>query len=315
LGLFLASVIHSSHVAGASEAGRFWPFALFVGVTLSITAFPVLARILTDRGLQRTEIGSSALACAAIADVIAWTLLAVVLVVVRSEGAGTLPIHLVELAVFVTVMFTVIKPLLAWLAQRYPDAPHAAVLIVVAVGLFTASFLTERMGVHQMFGAFLFGCAMPRSATTKPARDTVDALKQLGLLFLPVFFVVTGFSVQVTSLGTDAFAQLPLIIALAVVGKVVGTTAAARAQGVPANRATALGVLMNTRGLTELIVLNVGKELGILNTSLFTMLVFMALITTLMTAPLLRIPWLRRVLDKDLELLGDTAIRPDGAPG
>lgn len=303
LGIILASAIHSSHIAGAAQAHRFLPFALFIGASMSITAFPVLARILTERRMYRTEIGALALACAAVDDVVAWTLLALVLAIINSSGGLALPRILLEALAFVAFMFLVVKPLLERVAKRYRELGKLTpnIFAVVLVGFLASSYLTERIGIHQIFGAFIFGVIMPRKDAAQFVHDIVERLEEVSvLLLLPLFFVVTGLSVNLRQLGTDALTQLPLILLVAIGGKLIGATVAARAQGLPARKASAIGVLMNTRGLTELVILNVGLQLKVLDIRLFSMLVVMALVTTIMTEPLLRLVYPERMLRHDI---------------
>ncbi len=304
LGILLASVIHSSHVsAQAPQAHRFLPFALFIGASMSITAFPVLARILTERKMYRTEIGALALACACVDDVVAWTLLAVVLAIIKSSGALSLPRIILEALAFVAFMFLVVKPFLERVAKRYRETGHLSpnLFAIILAGFLISAYITEQIGIHQIFGAFLFGVVMPRKETAQFFHDIIERLEHVTLLlFLPLFFVVTGFSVNIRSLGKDALTQLPLILLVAIIGKLVGATVAARAQGIPRDKAAAVGVLMNTRGLTELIILNVGLTFGVLDTRLFTMLVVMAIVTTIMTEPLLRLVYPEKALKRDI---------------
>jgi Kef-type K+ transport system membrane component KefB len=304
LGILLASAIHSSHTnAQAPAAHRFLPFALFIGASMSITAFPVLARILTERRMYRTEIGALALACAAVDDVVAWSLLALVLAIIKSNGALSLPKILLEALAYVAFMFLVVKPALERVAKRYREVGKLTpnIFAIILIGFLLSSFITERIGIHQIFGAFLFGVVMPRKETAQFFHDIVERLEQVSvLLLLPLFFIVTGFSVDVRHMGSDAFVQLPLILVVAIVGKLVGATVAARAQGLTTQKSAAIGVLMNTRGLTELIILNVGREFGVLDTPLFTMLVVMAIVTTIMTEPLLRLVYPEKALAHDV---------------
>ena len=318
LGVLLATVIHGSHVGSASaeapQAHRFLPFALFIGASMSITAFPVLARILMERRMYRTEIGTLALACAAVDDVVAWSLLAVVLAIIKSRGAWGVGVTVAESVAFVALMFLVVRPALAWLAargSRSDGALSANLFAIVLIGLLLSSFATERIGIHQIFGAFLFGVVMPRQDTAQLFHDIVERLEQVSvLLLLPLFFIVTGFSVDLRHLGSDAVTQLPLILVVAIVGKLVGATVAARLQGLSRHKARALGVLMNTRGLTELIILNVGREFGVLDNRLFTMLVVMAVLTTVMTEPLLHWAYPDRLLREDIALAEQAAVGP-----
>jgi Kef-type K+ transport system membrane component KefB len=302
LGIVLAAAIHSSH-RGPANADRFLPFALFIGASMSITAFPVLARILTERRMYRTEIGALALACAAVDDILAWSLLAVVLAIVKSSGVFDLPRILIESLLFVAFMFLVVKPRLELLAARYRKAGRLTpdILAVILVGFLVSSYLTSKIGIHSIFGAFVFGVIMPRKDTAEFFHAILERLEQVSvLLLLPVFFIVTGLSVDVRGLGSDALTQLPLILLVATAGKLIGATAAARAQGLAPRKAGAIGVLMNTRGLTELVILNVGREFEILDDRLFTMLVVMAVVTTIMTEPALRLVYPDKYLQRDI---------------
>jgi len=303
LGLLLASFIHSQHDHVAGKLVHFWPFALFVGASMSITAFPVLARMLSERGMQRTELGSIALACASVDDVLAWSILAVVIAVVNSTGFAGVPKVIGEAIAFVVFMFVVVRPLLRRLGDAYRRAGRLTpnMLAVVMAGFLAASFVTEEIGLHQIFGAFIFGVIMPREDTAGMVREILERLEQVSLLLLlPVFFVVTGLGANVTSLGHDGLLVLLGVLAVAISGKFVGATAAARLQGLSGHRARALGVLMNNRGLTELVILNVGVSLKVLDQSLFTILVLMAVITTIMTEPLLRLVYPQKVLEREI---------------
>ena len=302
LGILLATTLHGSHDE-AEQAGDFVPFALFIGASMSITAFPVLARILTERRMYRTEIGALTLACAAVDDILAWSLLAVVLAIVASTSLLDLPRILFLSILFVAFMFVVVKPRLRILADKYREAGRLTpnILAVILVGFLTSAWITSEIGIHQIFGAFLFGVIMPRQDTAEFFHEILERLEQATvILLLPVFFIVTGLNVDVRGLGSEAFTQLPLILLTAVAGKLVGASAAARAQGLQWRKAGAVGVLMNTRGLTELVILNVGLEFGVLDSRLFTMLVVMAIVTTVMTEPLLRLVYPDRVLARDI---------------
>lgn len=302
LGILLAAVIHDSH-RGAENADRFLPFALFIGASMSITAFPVLARILTERKMYRTEIGALTLACAAVDDIMAWSLLAVVLAIVKSTGIWDLPRILIESILFVAFMFLIVKPRLELLAKRYRELGRLTpnILAVILVGFLVSSYLTSKIGIHSIFGAFVFGVIMPREDTHEFFHEILERLEQVSvLLLLPVFFIVTGLSVDIRGLGSDAFTQLPLILLVAIAGKLIGASAAAKAQGLSTRKAGAVGVLMNTRGLTELVILNIGREFGILDARLFTMLVVMAVVTTIMTEPALRWVYPDKYLLRDI---------------
>jgi Kef-type K+ transport system membrane component KefB len=291
LGLLLASGLYSSHRGIGVHTVQFLPFALFIGASMSVTAFPVLARILVERGMYRTSTGVLALACAAVDDILAWSMLAVVLAVVKSSGPWGLPVILAESLAFVLFMFIVVKPQLAGLTRWYEQAGRLTpnMLAVVVAGFLVSAFVTSTIGIHSIFGAFLFGTILPRSDGTGLSCEILERLEPVSVrLLLPVFFVVTGLNVDVRNLGADAFTQLPLILLVACAGKFLSATAAARLQGLPLRQGAVLGTLMNTRGLTELVILNVGHDVGVLDTRLFTMLVLMAIITTFITEPVLR---------------------------
>ncbi len=302
LGVLLATILQSRH-DGVPGAANFWPFALFIGASMSVTAFPVLARILAERGMYRTTIGTLALACAAVDDILAWSLLAVVVAVVESSGVWDLPRILALSLGFVVFSFRVVKPQLERLAahHRRTGRLSANALSVVLIGVLVSSFVTSAIGIHSIFGAFLFGVIMPREGTNELFREILERLEQVSVLvLLPVFFIATGFGVDVGGLSGDNLGELGLILAVACVGKFVGAAVAARAQGLVPRRAAAIGILMNTRGLTELVILNVGVSKGILDGELFTMLVIMALFTTIITSPLLRRVYPDALLARDV---------------
>ncbi len=310
LGIGLAAVLPESLRVGAD----FWPFALFVGAAMSVTAFPVLARILTDRGMHRTETGGLALACAATDDVLAWTLLAVVIAI--GGGQGESDQWLVALAVpFALLALFVIRPQLNRLTEAYNRAGRLTpgILSVVLLGLLLFSAATEYLHVHFIFGAFLFGAILPHEGAAALRHEILVRLEQISvLLLLPVFFLVSGLNVDLRGLNGDNLLQLLLILAVAIGGKYVGAYLGARSAGVPHWQANSLGILMNTRGLTELVILNVGRELGLIGDTLFTMLVVMAVVTTVMTGPLLTRAYPKRRIARDIAeaeraALGDEA--------
>jgi Kef-type K+ transport system membrane component KefB len=266
----------------------FHSFALFMGIALSITAFPVLARVIEERGLTRTPLGTTALACAAVDDVTAWSLLAMVVTLVTAGGiGGTLAFMVCALALFMAVMVWAVRP---WLGRLFEDergplsrGRTAYVLIV----LLASALLTEIIGIHALFGAFLAGVIMPPSHELR--RQLRERLESLSSVFLlPIFFVYTGLRTQIGLLNDAAsWAVCVGIILTAVAGKLLGSMLAARWTGSSWHDAFVLGALMNTRGLMELVALNVGYDLGILSPHMFTMLVLMALVTTAMTGPLI----------------------------
>ena len=266
----------------------FTSFALFMGVAMSITAFPVLARILTDRGMSRSELGVIALACAAAADVTAWCLLAFVVGVVQSQVGSALLVAVFTLG-FVAVMFLVIRPTVARLVRRQDGgaSPTQGTVAIVLIGMLLSALATERIGVHAVFGAFLFGAIVPRDSGL--VRAMTGRLEDLvTILLLPAFFAFTGMRTEIGLVsGAAEWAMCLLIVVVATAGKFGGTLVAARLTGMNWRSAAGLGILMNTRGLMELIVLNIGLDLGVISPTLFTMMVVMALVTTIATTPLL----------------------------
>jgi Kef-type K+ transport system membrane component KefB len=301
LGAGVALVLYPLHTQGGTVT--LLEFVLFLGVAMSITALPVLARILTERGMQRTPIGVLALACAAIDDVIGWSLLAIVVAVAAGGSvAGALTIMGWTL-LFVGVMFFGVRPLLARLVAWHESAGRLTpdILAVVLAGLFLSAWATDLIGVHAIFGAFLFGAIMPRRDAAALTREILERLEQVSLLLLlPVFFVVAGLQVDIGAIGPSGVWQLALILAAAIAGKFLGAAVAARTQGMSQRQSTALGVLMNTRGLTEIVILQVGLQLGVLDPTMFTLMVIMALVTTAMTGPLMAVVYPERVLARDL---------------
>jgi Kef-type K+ transport system membrane component KefB len=269
----------------------FLSFALFMGVAMSITAFPVLARILVERRMLRHPVGAMAMAAAAVDDVTAWGLLALSSAVAGSGSVLTV-VRIVALAVtFCLAMALVGRPLLARMSRAYDEAGHVpgGWVVAIFVGVLLSSFAAQRIGIAAIFGAFVMGLIMPRRAdlTHDVTRRVEDFVV---IVLLPLFFVVTGLRVQVGLLDRPELWLLTLVLlVVAVAGKWIGALAAARFTGFPPREAGAIAALMNTRGLTELIVLNIGLELGVVTPALFTALVLVALVTTFMTGPVLRL--------------------------
>ena len=268
----------------------FTGFALFMGISMSVTAFPVLARILQERGMTGTMLGSIALLCAAVGDVSAWTILAFVVAIARSDTINGAILSLVLAIVFIVSMIWIVRPALArWLGQQQliREEPSNGTLAVVICVMVASALATETIGIHAMFGAFLAGVAMPSAIGF---RTTVRAHveKFSSVLLLPLFFAFTGLRTQLGLLdGIGDWMICAAIIAIATVGKLGASAIAARISGMSWSESLQLGALMNTRGLMELIVLNIGYDLGILSPRIFTMLVIMAMVTTMMTGPLL----------------------------
>ena len=272
----------------AGEGASFSSFALFMGVSMSVTAFPVLARILRDKQLHRTELGMLALTCAAVDDVTAWCLLA--LAVGLSQSSLSAGLQTVGLAIaYIAIMLVLVRPLIVRGMPRLERMPRLDDdrLAIVFVALLSSALVTEAIGIHAIFGAFLLGALVPHSGTL--AHDVTERLEGLvRVLFLPAFFAFTGMRTQIGLLSTwQEWMLCLLIVAAATVGKFGGTYVAARFARLPRRDSAVLGVMMNTRGLVELIVLNVGLDVGAISPRLFAMLVIMALVTTFATAPLL----------------------------
>jgi Kef-type K+ transport system membrane component KefB len=303
----LAFALASDHRGHTSTSA----FVLYFGTTMAITAFPVLARILRDTGLDRTPVGVLSMACAAVGDGVAWCMLIVVVAVVGSDGTAQIWHTLLMAAVLGAVLFGVVKPLLArWAASTEKEEPEEDVpgerrpdMAVDTAGnrafLLAGSFAllcgcaTAWIGIHPILGSFVAGLVMPRTVGPR-LREAVEVpLARTATLLLPVYFIVTGLTVDLTTVGWAGLGELCLIMAVAVGGKFVGAVVPARSFGIPWREAGALGILMNTRGLTELVVLGVGHDLGVIDDRLFSIMVIMALLTTAMAGPLLRLIGIR----------------------
>jgi K+:H+ antiporter len=267
----------------------FTSFSMFLGIAMSVTAFPVLARILADRGVQRTPLGTTALACAAVDDVTAWSLLALLVGLAQAELAQA-GLTVLLLVLYVAVMLVAVRPALAAFAariERSNEPLSRTSLTLVFVALLLSAVATAAIGVHALFGAFLLGVLLPRDG--KLAREVRQRIEDFVLvLLLPSFFAFTGLRTEIGLLeGRADWLMCAAIVAVATAGKLGGTALAARLSGLGWRPAVALGLLMNTRGLMQLIVLDLGLELGLITPKLFTMMVIMALVTTFMTSPAL----------------------------
>jgi Kef-type K+ transport system membrane component KefB len=266
----------------------FTAFALFMGVSMSITAFPVLARILTDRGIDKTPLGSIALTCAAVDDVTAWCLLAFLVSIVQARIDGATHTIFLTLA-YIGFVVVLVRPLLGRLVTRVEREGRLSQ--GVSAGLFVALLMsalaTELIGIHALFGAFLLGAVIP--SDSRVARELTTRLQDLVVVFLlPAFFAFTGMRTQIGLVhGWGQWVLCGVIILVACLGKFGGSAVAARLTGLPWRESSALGILMNTRGLMELVVLNLGLDLKVLSPTLFAMLVIMAVATTMMTSPIL----------------------------
>jgi Kef-type K+ transport system membrane component KefB len=290
LGVWLA---HRHHLHNVSN------FALFIGTAMAATAFPVLARILTDRGLHRTRIGGLALASAAIADVLAWMMLAVVVALAGSSAQWK-----VLLAIpYAAVMFAVVRPLLRRLSRFYLQAGRLTpnVLGIVLAGLLLSAYATNWMGLHFIFGSFLFGVVMPRENVLGLREEILTRLEEISVLvLLPLYFVVSGLSINLSTVGTKGLEDLGAILVVAIIGKFVGAYFGAQVTGVRGRNAGVIATLMNTRGLTEIVILGVGLQLHILTKPLYALMVVMALVTTAMSGPMLKAIYPERIMQRDL---------------
>lgn len=295
LGAILAIALYPTL---AGEHVTFTGFALFMGAATSVTAFPVLARILRERHLVRTPVGTIAIACAAIDDVTAWCILAVVVVIVRATDGGAsasgMPLWatLGGSAAYAAFMLTGGRRLLRRLETRYAQQGTVTqgMIATLVLAMFASAWITERLGIHALFGAFLVGAVSPKSEGF--VRALLERFEDvMVVLLLPLFFAFTGLRTEVALIdGVNGWLVCALVIAVAVAGKVGGSAIAARATAMPWRDAAVLGVLLNTRGLMELVILNVGLDIGVISRELFAMMVLMALVTTLMTTPL--VAWL-----------------------
>ena len=292
LGMGLAYYIYRDYAPAGTS---FLSFALFMGIAMSITAFPVLARILQEKGLTRSKLGAMALTCAAADDLTAWCILAAVIALVKS-GSSVSVLYTIGLAiVYVLFMLKLIRPFLERLSTVYDNkekkrTPIIALLFVI---LIVSSYITSVIGIHALFGAFMAGVIMPGSFSFR--KIVIDKIEDVSIILLmPLFFVITGLRTQIGLINEGhLWVTFGWILLVAVAGKFGGSALAARMVGQSWKDSLSIGVLMNTRGLMQLIVLNIGYDLGILSPEIFAMMVLMALVTTFMTGPALDlINWL-----------------------
>jgi Kef-type K+ transport system membrane component KefB len=285
LGFAIAPALHADF---APPGVGVWPFALFMAAALAITAFPVMARILKDRGLTRTPVGQLALAASAIADVLVWLLLAFVIAAIGARGDAAIVRTMGGLVLAGAVAFGVLRPLLAQLLARHAgdSRPGGAVLSMLLIGTCAMAAATEWLGLHAVFGAFLAGLCLPRD--DRLLDTLVERLEHVAVLVLmPVFFALAGLGTRADAFSGAGISALLLILAAAVFGKILGAGGGARIAGFGWRDAFAVGSLMNARGLMELIVLKVGLDAGVIGADLFTLLLAMTIVTTLMATPML----------------------------
>jgi Kef-type K+ transport system membrane component KefB len=297
LGMGLAYFIYESF---APQGIQFLSFGLFIGIAMSITAFPVLARIVQERGLHKTRLGTIVITCAAADDITAWCLLAAVIAIVKA-GSFVSALYIIGLAAaYVIIMIKVVRPFLKRVGDLHSTRENLSkpIVAIFFLTLIISSYATEVIGIHALFGAFMAGAIMPEN--TKFRNIFIDKVEDVALvLLLPLFFVFTGLRTEIGLLNDPYLWKITgLIIAVAVVGKFVGSALAAKFVGQNWKDSLTIGALMNTRGLMELVVLNIGYDLGVLTPEIFAMMVIMALVTTFMTGPALDlINWLFRHKD------------------
>lgn len=286
-----AVLAHSVRIRFAPQGIGSMPFVLFLGISMSITAFPVLAKLLDERKLQGTSLGTTAILCAAVDDVVGWLLLALALALMGEGGrAASLPVRLASLGGYLLFMFGVVRPLGARFARkREKDKFTLELLGVVVAATLASAAATEWIGIHPLFGAFLAGVCFPRVPEWQhKLRSQLDMITSV--LLLPIFFALTGLRTRLDLLNDSTiWLWCGILLLGAAFGKLGGATLAARWTGQSWRNATALGALLNTRGLVELVVLNIAYNFGAFSQTLFTMMVVMALITTMCTAPILNL--------------------------
>lgn len=286
LGMGLAFITYRSF---APEGVRFTSFALFTSIAVSITAFPVLARIVQERGLHKTKLGTIVITCAAADDITAWSILAAVIAIVKA-GSSVSALYIIALAaLYVIVMIKVVRPFLARIGNLYhtKESLSKPIVAIFFLTLIISSYTTEVIGIHALFGAFMAGAIMPDNIKFRSI--FIEKVEDVSLvLLLPLFFVFTGLRTEIGLLNDPYLWKVTgLIILIAIVGKFIGSAIAAKFVGQSWKDSLMIGALMNTRGLMELVVLNIGYDLGVLTPEIFAMMVIMALVTTFMTAPVL----------------------------
>lgn len=306
LGALAAGWLYASY---SSAEVSLLSFLLFLGASMSVTAFPVLARILSERHLLTSRVGVIAIACAAVDDVTAWCLLAFVVAVARSGGIADAAWTTVLAGAFITIMMFVVRPFLQRLGARVAsrEGLTPTVIAFILLLLCFSSMATEIIGIHALFGAFLFGAILPKEG--KLAETLIEKLETTAVvLLLPLFFAYSGLRTQIGLVSSPGdWLVTGVLILVATLGKFGGSALAARVTGLRWREASAIGILMNTRGLMELIVLNIGLDIGVISPTVFTMLVIMALVTTFITTPILHLVY------PDSELARDRMVEPAAA--
>ena len=282
LGIGLAYYLYPSF---APTNIPFSSFSLFIGISMSITAFPVLARIVQEKGLHKTKIGALSLICAAINDITAWCLLAVIIAVVKAGSFASSIYTIVFAIAYVFLMISVVRPFLKKIvsSSKSDISLNKTLVVIVFLVLLISSFITETIGIHALFGAFMAGTIMPENIRFR--KLFIEKIEDVALvLFLPIFFVISGLKTEIGLIDNSNLWELTgIIIAVDIAGKFIGSAAAEKFVGQSWKDSLTLGTLMNTRGLMEIVVLNIGYDLGVLNAEIFVMLILMALTTTFMT--------------------------------
>lgn len=288
MGIGLAYFIYQDH---SPEDINFISFSLFIGIALSITAFPVLARIIQEQGIHKTRLGSIVITCAASDDITAWCLLAVVIAIVKAGSVFSALYTILFALIYVVIMIKLIRPFLAHIGKIYQSEKllNQSVVAIFFIVLLASAFVTETIGIHALFGAFMAGAIMPDSEKFRSV--FISKLEDVALiLLLPLFFVISGLRTEIGLINDPKLWEVTgLIIIFAIIGKFLGSAIAARYVGQTWKDSLTIGALMNTRGLMELVALNIGYELGVLNAEVFAMMVIMALVTTFMTGPILKL--------------------------
>ena len=289
LGFFLYPGLAGQHANLVS-------FILLVGTAMAVTAFPVLARLLAEKDMLGTRVGMLALTCAAIDDVIAWCLLATVVALIHARGLTSLLLTIGLTILFIGFMLGILRPLLAYVDRSIQSKQVLVALSIIL--LLLSAYATNAIGIHPVFGAFLMGIILPRRTVFIEQVRSLDQVNNL--LFLPLFFVYSGLRTQIGLISAPALWLICLLVlVVACAGKILSGSLSVRWMGESWRESLSLGVLMNTRGLVDLIVLNIGLDLGVLSPTLFAMLVIMAIVTTMMASPLLPLLGYRQKSSQD----------------
>jgi Kef-type K+ transport system membrane component KefB len=315
LGIAVAPLLYAANRSvHGHDVGR-TSFLLFLGVAMSITAFPVLARIITGLGLHHRPLGTFVMACAAGADLIAWAALAIIVAVVEGHGGANAVRLLGEMLAFTLALAFVVRPLLRRVLTGGPGRRPGSQLpfILIVTGLLISAWVTTKLGFQPIFGGFAFGAVMPREAVMSAAPEVPLLIEKVAQLLVPIFFITTGLSVNLSGLGRQGLLELLVVLCAACTGKFFGSAVTARLRGFDNRRAAAIGVLMNSRGLTELVVIQVGASLGILTERLVAVMIIMAIVTTVVATPLFRCLYSDRLQREDggQTLLAEEGSRPE----